>query len=107
EAQAISARPGSAGGTPKDSVIPVDSMTANARRVHEFRLRISKESERCVRMIDIANAAGYRDRTMLQWFLREGPRLTKTARENFERVLNYDKAEFWRCVDAFRQRHPL
>jgi hypothetical protein len=82
------------------------SMTENARRVKEFMLRIYKVTERRVRKIDISNAAGYGDRTMLQWFEREDPRLTQTARENFERVLTYPAAEFWRCVDQYRRRQP-
>jgi hypothetical protein len=81
-------------------------MTDNARRIKEFRLRIHKASERPVRKIDISNAVGYADPTMLQWFEREDPRLTQAARKNFERVLAYPAVEFWRCVDEFRKRHP-
>jgi hypothetical protein len=80
--------------------------TENARLVQEFMLRIYKVKERRVRKVDISNAAGYSDPTMLRWFEGEHPRLTGAARENFSRVLNYTAEEFWRCVDEYRSRHP-
>jgi hypothetical protein len=80
--------------------------TENARLVRDFMLRIHNVSKKRVRKIDISNAAGYRDRTMLRWFETEDPRLTKAARRNFERVLKYTADEFWRCVDEYRNRHP-
>jgi hypothetical protein len=81
-------------------------MTENARRIKEFIFRTYNASERPVRKIDISNAVGYADPTMLQWFERGDPRLTKAARENFERVLAYPATEFWRCADEYRKRHP-
>jgi hypothetical protein len=104
--------------------------TENARLVQAFRERIYRESEglriekagvsnvhnsstttcfppeRRVRKIDISNAAGYGDPTMLRWFEAEAPRLTVMARKNFNRVLSYSADEFWRWADAYQRKNP-
>lgn len=72
--------------------------------IHAFLKRVLEETGVLIRKKDVWLVAGYQDATEFERFQRNARRTTKSAKTNFDRVLNSNSEDFVRLLEARKKQ---